>query len=148
MKSVSETGTVAATSADSRAVRLLTSALALLLGVGLGWALWLLPEPSAETLALVRTSLPDSGVRNPVTAVLLNFRGYHTLLEVAVLLLAAFAGRFINGRCADRMPVRLAQDSFLAAFFRLGAAGDCCCRILAVGHTTSLEHAVVFLEVP
>ncbi len=29
-----------------------------------------------------------SGVEHPVTAVLLNFRGYDTLLEIAVLLLA------------------------------------------------------------
>ncbi len=36
-------------------------------------------------------SLPVSGVDNPVTAVLLNFRAYDTLLEVAVLLAAVFA---------------------------------------------------------
>jgi len=36
-------------------------------------------------------SLPISGVDNPVTAVLLNFRAYDTLLEVAVLLAAVFA---------------------------------------------------------
>ncbi len=35
--------------------------------------------------------LPASGVDNPVTAVLLNFRAYDTLLEVAVLLAAVFA---------------------------------------------------------
>jgi multisubunit Na+/H+ antiporter MnhB subunit len=33
-------------------------------------------------------ALGESGVSHPVTAVLLNFRGYDTLLEVAVLLLA------------------------------------------------------------
>jgi multisubunit Na+/H+ antiporter MnhB subunit len=32
--------------------------------------------------------LPESGVTNPVTAVLLNFRAYDTLLELAVLLVA------------------------------------------------------------
>ena len=32
-----------------------------------------------------------SGVENPVTAVLLNFRGYDTLLEIGVLLLAALS---------------------------------------------------------
>lgn len=36
-------------------------------------------------------ALPLSGVDNPVTAVLLNFRAYDTLLEVAVLLAAVFA---------------------------------------------------------
>lgn len=34
------------------------------------------------------TQLPNSGVSNPVTAVLLNFRAYDTLLELAVLLVA------------------------------------------------------------
>lgn len=36
----------------------------------------------------VRGSLAQSGVKSEVTAVLLNFRGYDTLLEIAVLLLA------------------------------------------------------------
>jgi multisubunit Na+/H+ antiporter MnhB subunit len=36
-------------------------------------------------------ALPDSGVDNPVTAVLLNFRAFDTLLEVAVLLLTLVA---------------------------------------------------------
>jgi multisubunit Na+/H+ antiporter MnhB subunit len=37
---------------------------------------------------LAQTRLGESGVSNPVTAVLLNFRAYDTLLEVAVLLIA------------------------------------------------------------
>lgn len=36
-------------------------------------------------------ALDDSGVRNPVTAVLLNFRAYDTVLEITVLLLAVVA---------------------------------------------------------
>lgn len=36
----------------------------------------------------VRASIEESGVKSEVTAVLLNFRGYDTLLEIAVLLLA------------------------------------------------------------
>jgi multisubunit Na+/H+ antiporter MnhB subunit len=36
----------------------------------------------------VAANLANSGVAHPVTAVLLNFRGYDTLLEIAVLLLA------------------------------------------------------------
>jgi len=36
----------------------------------------------------VRANLAASGVDHPVTAVLLNYRGYDTLLEIAVLLLA------------------------------------------------------------
>ena len=38
----------------------------------------------------VSENMPLSGVTHPVTAVLLNFRGYDTLLEVAVLLIALF----------------------------------------------------------
>jgi len=38
--------------------------------------------------AMVQAELANSGVANPVTAVLLNFRAYDTLLELAVLLAA------------------------------------------------------------
>lgn len=38
--------------------------------------------------ALVTQALPESGVENPVTAVLLNFRAWDTLLEIAVLFAA------------------------------------------------------------
>lgn len=41
--------------------------------------------------AALEDTLPRSGVDNPVTAVLLNFRAYDTLLEVAVLLAAVFS---------------------------------------------------------
>ena len=44
----------------------------------------------------VAANLADSGVTNPVTAVLLNFRAYDTLLELAVLL-AALLGIFALG---------------------------------------------------
>ena len=47
-------------------------------------------DESAPSITSV-DSLPVSGVDNPVTAVLLNFRAYDTLLEVAVLLAAVFA---------------------------------------------------------
>jgi multisubunit Na+/H+ antiporter MnhB subunit len=38
----------------------------------------------------VLTRIDESGVINPVTAVILNFRAYDTLLEIGVLLLAVF----------------------------------------------------------
>lgn len=45
--------------------------------------------PVSEGLRQVaHVNLGDSGVENPVTAVLLNYRGYDTWLEVVVLLLA------------------------------------------------------------
>ena len=43
--------------------------------------------------AIVRDAIPYSGVTNPVTAVLLNFRSYDTLLEIVVLALVAMAQR-------------------------------------------------------
>ena len=46
-------------------------------------------EPSSELAYLVDKSLDESGVINPVTAVLLNFRSFDTLLEIGVLFLAA-----------------------------------------------------------
>lgn len=47
------------------------------------------PLPGGGALReLVAANMAASGVEHPVTAVLLNFRGYDTLLEVAVLLLA------------------------------------------------------------
>jgi multisubunit Na+/H+ antiporter MnhB subunit len=48
-----------------------------------------LARPPQQTLATpIAENLAASGVGNPVTAVLLNFRAYDTLLELAVLLTA------------------------------------------------------------
>lgn len=55
----------------------------------LGWTVWTLPPFSDRMQRLVASNMAISGVENPVTAVLLNFRGYDTLLEIGVLLLAA-----------------------------------------------------------
>lgn len=49
----------------------------------------LLSEPNSAMAYLIESSLSDSGVLNPVTAVLLNFRSFDTLLEIGVLFLAA-----------------------------------------------------------
>ena len=60
----------------------------LLLAAALMAALTRLPAPTVDLPAEVAAQISKSGVSHPVTAVLLNFRGYDTLLEVAVLLLA------------------------------------------------------------
>jgi len=65
-------------------VLLLVTALAGLLGN----AVLGLPREAAGLTAQVAARLPDSGVEHAVTAVLLNFRGYDTWLELGVLLLA------------------------------------------------------------
>lgn len=58
-----------------------------------GWVVLSVPAPHGRIPDLVGRHLPDSGVSHPVTAVLLNFRSYDTLLEVAVLLVAGWIAR-------------------------------------------------------
>lgn len=64
--------------------------LTLVLAVVLGWALLdaLATGDDVRLAAAVSANLADSGVSHPVTAVLLNFRAYDTLLELAVILAA------------------------------------------------------------
>jgi multisubunit Na+/H+ antiporter MnhB subunit len=81
----------------------LTALIALLctaLALALGGAMLALPEFAVRLPVEVAANLDASGVAHPVTAVLLNFRGYDTLLEVAVLLLALL-GVFALARHAD-----------------------------------------------
>jgi multisubunit Na+/H+ antiporter MnhB subunit len=72
----------------------------------LGWTAWTLPSFSDQMLELVSSNLAISGVENPVTAVLLNFRAYDTLLEIGVLLLAA-----LGVLSMTPSPVRLAESN-------------------------------------
>jgi multisubunit Na+/H+ antiporter MnhB subunit len=71
-----------------RADRVVPAILVAAAAAALGWALAAVPEVQ-RIAPLVEEHLPASGVDNQVTAVLLNFRGYDTLLEIAVLLLSA-----------------------------------------------------------
>jgi multisubunit Na+/H+ antiporter MnhB subunit len=50
-----------------------------------------LPAEPAALVGAVNAAMDGSGVTHPVTAVLLNFRGYDTWLELGVLLTAALA---------------------------------------------------------
>jgi len=63
---------------------------ALAFSLGLIGALLELPPAAIDLRPAVSMNLAASGVEHPVTAVLLNYRGYDTLLEIAVLLLALF----------------------------------------------------------
>ena len=65
--------------------RRIAGALAWVLGLGLAGTVIALPFPGEGLAPLVEAYLAESGVRHPVTAVLLNYRGYDTLLEIAVL---------------------------------------------------------------
>lgn len=68
--------------------RLVVAAAGTALAAGLFLAVLAAPLAALRLPALVGDRLAQSGVTHPVTAVLLNFRGYDTLLEVAVLLAA------------------------------------------------------------
>lgn len=70
------------------ALRLPIALLLIALLTGLGLVVWQLWVPAPGLSNLVDARLDEAGVAYPVTAVLLNFRGYDTLLELAVLLLA------------------------------------------------------------
>lgn len=77
--------------------RLLLLPLLLVLAMGLGYAVLSLPDHAEGLQKMVAGKIELSGVSNPVTAVLLNFRGYDTLLEMAVLLLALLAVWSLGG---------------------------------------------------
>lgn len=66
-------------------------------------AVWPLAKNTTLLPALVDTHLTDSGVSHPVTAVLLNFRAWDTLLELVVLLLALLGVRQL-GRSEMALP--------------------------------------------
>ncbi|TVR97788.1 MAG: sodium:proton antiporter [Rhodospirillales bacterium] len=82
----------------SRFRRGLMGSLALAVFGGLAWAALDRPAvyPGVAEIALDR--LPQTGATNPVTAVLLDFRGYDTFLEVGVLLVAAIGVLALAGR--------------------------------------------------
>ena len=72
-------------------LRILCAVSVAALTIGLIAAVATSEKKSAGLQALVEAQLSRSGVENPVTAVLLNFRSYDTLLEIAVLLIVAVA---------------------------------------------------------
>lgn len=69
-------------------IRMLVLVSIVTLGLAIAWTMLQLPPPAVRLAEHVGTRLDASGVKHAVTAVLLNFRGYDTLLEIAVLLLA------------------------------------------------------------
>lgn len=78
----------------------------LLVALALGFAILERPVPTENLPARVASAMDDAGVSHPVTAVLLEFRSFDTLLEIAVLLVAvvvALALREAQPDGADRM---------------------------------------------
>jgi multisubunit Na+/H+ antiporter MnhB subunit len=83
----------------------------------LAWAILSLPFHGTSLKAQVFANMGNSGVSNPVTAVLLNFRGYDTLLEIVVLFLAAL-GAWSLGIVQLPDPLHPARP-FLSALLRI-----------------------------
>lgn len=74
-----------------------------LVAAGLVYSVLSLPPVSSGLSVEVDANLGTSGVENPVTAVLLNFRGYDTLLEIFVLLLALLGVWSLGGLPPQRV---------------------------------------------
>jgi len=62
----------------------------------LAWSLWTLPPEAAGLSLIVNEKMPESGVDAQVTAILLNFRSYDTLLELVVLLVALLGAWYLG----------------------------------------------------
>ncbi|EXI66276.1 MAG TPA: Na(+)/H(+) antiporter subunit B [Candidatus Accumulibacter phosphatis] len=88
-----------------------------ILAMALVVSMFELPPPAVRLPQMVQEKLPQSGVEHPVTAVLLNFRGYDTLLEVAVLLLALL-GMLAGERPRPAAPDRAPTDPVLPGLTR------------------------------
>lgn len=115
----------------SRTAAFLVLLLVTLLGASLAWALLTLPAPTVDLPAQVAERLGDSGTAHPVTAVLLNFRGYDTLLEIGVLLLAVLGVLTLGLTAAETGGRRAApRDPVLSALVRTVAP----IMVLAAGH--------------
>jgi multisubunit Na+/H+ antiporter MnhB subunit len=94
-----------------RASGWLIGLLSVALAAAFGWALvhGLQGTDPGRLAGAVAARLGESGVSNPVTAVLLNFRAYDTLLELAVLLVALLGIAAIG---PERAPYRAAGPVF------------------------------------
>lgn len=81
----------------------------------LAWAVAAMPELSTGLARDVQTAMPFSGVSHPVTAVLLNFRGFDTFLEVSVLVITAFISLALQTAWPEPAPEHM-RNHLLSAF--------------------------------
>jgi len=75
-------------------------------------------DPGTSLHTLVQTRLEASGVEHPVTAVLLNFRAYDTLLEIGVLVVAGITGMSLSRAGARAEPELRSTNTLLHALAR------------------------------
>ncbi|MFA7441595.1 MAG: MnhB domain-containing protein [Sphingomonadaceae bacterium] len=97
--------------------------LCLTIAVGIGGAFLRVNDAGPRLEPMVRANLGEAGVDNPVTAVLLNFRSYDTLLEAVVLLIALVGVWSLTRDACWRQTPGIRQharpDGILANFGRL-----------------------------
>jgi multisubunit Na+/H+ antiporter MnhB subunit len=110
-------------SARPKATSFLVHLPMLLLGLWVAIMVWIsllgLPGESVGLRTFVDAEVPRSGASNPVTAVVLNFRAYDTLLEIAVLVLAV-VGIWCLGPAPTALPgADLPPGPVLLAFVRV-----------------------------
>ncbi len=103
----------------ARGRQLVAGAVSASLGVALWQAIGARPTPSVSLPTLVRDAMPMSGVTHDVTAVLLNFRSYDTLLEIAVLMTVAVVALALRDASNQRAPARRQQLVLDALVWRL-----------------------------
>lgn len=77
------------------------------------------PAPRENLPLLVGEALPRSGVDHSVTAVLLNFRGYDTLLEMAVLMVAVVVAFAVREVQVDESPSPVLDNPVLEGLLPL-----------------------------
>ncbi|MCU0562386.1 MAG: hypothetical protein MUE48_00380 [Desulfobacterales bacterium] len=118
MESTPLTGTAGPPPPGARCFAPLAAAGSLLLFGIMAAAFRALPPPGGTLPRSVQDAVPLSGVVNPVTAVVVNFRAYDTLIEIAVLLLTAVGARAAAGSDAASPPAPQ-PEPMLAAFYRL-----------------------------
>lgn len=83
------------------------------------WQLAEAPQGRPVLQASLSDSLAGSGVTHPITAVLLNFRSYDTLLEIAVLVVAGLVGISLTRTSALEDPALRSDDVLLHALLRV-----------------------------
>ena len=93
---------------------LLAGTISLGLAAMLAVALFDIAERPVNLPAQLEQHIDDAGVTHPITAVLLNFRAYDTLLEIGVLLVAILVGMSLRPTSQGRLPARgIAEPSLL-----------------------------------